>query len=105
MNKAIFLDRDGVTNREIGNYITSVDLFEMNPNLGEVLKEFKEKGYLLIIITNQGGIAKSMYTHEILADIHNKMNRSLTEQGILLDDIYYCPHHPDFSKCLCRKPD
>lgn len=104
MNKAVFLDRDGVINREIGNYVTSLADFEINPDVAEVLKEFKQKGYLLIVITNQGGIAKGMYTHETLSDIHEKMSKALALEGIQLDDIYYCPHHPDFTKCLCRKP-
>ena len=104
MNKAVFLDRDGVVNREIGNYITSLADFEINPDVIETLKEFKQKGYLLIVITNQGGIAKGMYTHQTLSEIHNKMEEAIAANGIELDDIYYCPHHPDFTNCLCRKP-
>lgn len=102
MQKAIFLDRDGIINKEIGRYVSSEADFELNPGVPEFLKEVQSKGYLLIVITNQGGIAKGQYSHETLAAVHAKMQSALPE--ILFTEIYYCPHHPDFGKCLCRKP-
>ncbi len=60
---------------------------------------------MVIVITNQGGIAKGLYTEDILEDIHEKMKTLLQNEGAKIDAIYYCPHHPDISgQCLCRKP-
>jgi len=103
-NKAIFLDRDGVINKEIDDYITSVDLFELNTGLIPFLKQRRDEGYIFIVITNQGAIEKGKLTKEELQRIHEKMTRELIAEGIELAAIYYCPHHSDLSNCLCRKP-
>ena len=104
MQKVIFLDRDGVLNKEIGEYITHADMFELNTGVSSALKILRKRGYQFIVITNQGGLAKGLYSHQTLTDIHNKMKSLLNADGVTLMDIYYCPHHPDFTKCLCRKP-
>ncbi|MBX2984344.1 MAG: HAD family hydrolase [Bacteroidia bacterium] len=104
MNKIIFLDRDGVLNIEKEHYISSVDDFEINPLIIPFLKKAIEKNFKLVVITNQGGIAKGLYTHETLHQIHHKMQSEFSVHGIRFDDIFYCPHHDDFGKCLCRKP-
>ncbi|MFW9818982.1 MAG: D-glycero-alpha-D-manno-heptose-1,7-bisphosphate 7-phosphatase, partial [Candidatus Thorarchaeota archaeon] len=65
-----------------------------------------QKMFLLIVITNQAGIARGFFTEETLKAIHNKMTNYLIQNGVELDDIYYCPHHPDFTgPCECRKPN
>lgn len=103
-NKAFFLDRDGVINRELGDYVTKLSDFEILPHAIQAMKKFQEAGYLLIIITNQAGIAKGLYSHETLNEIHNYLKKTLKKEGIKITEIYYCPHHPDFNgKCLCRK--
>jgi D,D-heptose 1,7-bisphosphate phosphatase len=103
-NKAIFLDRDGVINKEV-SYLSNPKNFEFIEGSIEALKILKEKGFLLIIITNQAGIARDFFTEETLKLIHDKMVKILKQNGIELDDIYYCPHHPDFTgPCDCRKP-
>ena len=103
-NKAIFLDRDGVINKEVG-YLSSPDKFDFIDGTIEALKTLKQKGFLLIIITNQAGIARGYYSVENLSNIHKKMNDILQQNEIILDGIYYCPHHPDFTgSCDCRKP-
>ena len=103
-NRAIFLDRDGVINKEV-NYLSNPDDFEFIEGSIEALKILKRKGYLLIVITNQAGIAKGFFTEETLKEIHDKMNRILRQYDIVLDDIFYCPHHPEFTgPCTCRKP-
>jgi len=103
--KAIFLDRDGVINKEI-SYISNPDDFEFIEGSIEALKILEEKNFLLIVITNQAGIARGYYTEEMLKKIHNKMTRILKQNNIVLDDIFYCPHHPDFTgPCDCRKPE
>jgi D-glycero-D-manno-heptose 1,7-bisphosphate phosphatase len=102
--KAIFLDRDGVLNRELGRYVCSVDEFEILPHIVNNLLKLRDAGYQLIVITNQGGIAKGLYTEKMLYDIHQKLKAELATYDVILTDIFYCPHHPDFGKCLCRKP-
>ena len=103
--KAIFLDRDGVINKEV-SYLSNPNDFEFIEGSIEALKILKQKGFLIIIITNQAGIARGFFTEDTLEAIHNKMIRILKQNNIELDDIYYCPHHPEFTgPCDCRKPN
>ena len=103
--KAIFLDRDGVINKEV-SYLSNPNDFEFIEGSIEALKILKQKGFLIIIITNQAGIARGFFTEETLEAIHSKMIRILKQNNIELDDIYYCPHHPEFTgPCDCRKPN
>jgi D-glycero-D-manno-heptose 1,7-bisphosphate phosphatase len=105
MNKAIFLDRDGVINRKGSSYyIFREEEFLFNKGVVEALKYFISKGYLLIIITNQGGISKKIFTVSHLEKVHKFMTDHLKAFGIEITDIFYCPHHPDNEKCRCRKP-
>jgi D-glycero-D-manno-heptose 1,7-bisphosphate phosphatase len=105
MNKAVFLDRDGVINRKGSSYyVFREEEFFLNKGVTDALSYFISKGYLLIIITNQGGIARGIYTATHLEKLHNYMIQKLRASGIEITDIYYCPHHPDISQCLCRKP-
>lgn len=104
-NKAIFLDRDGVLNHEINDYITKLEDFEILEYQIPPLKKLQDEGYLLIVITNQGGIAQNRYTEETLAEMHQRLKVKFEEQGALLTHAYYCPHHPTVSgDCNCRKP-
>ena len=105
MNKAVFLDRDGVINRKGKSYyIFREEEFIFNKGVFEALNYFQSKGYILIVITNQGGVAKGIYT----VSQHEKLNKmlidKLADQGIRITEIFYCPHHPDVSSCECRKP-
>ncbi|MBI1286354.1 MAG: HAD-IIIA family hydrolase [Flavobacteriales bacterium] len=104
MKKALFLDRDGVLNRERGEYTFELDDFEVLPDVSAALKEAKRKNYLLIVISNQGGIAKGIFSKERVEELHGKLSSELQKSNIDLDEIYYCPHHDDVGKCLCRKP-
>jgi D-glycero-D-manno-heptose 1,7-bisphosphate phosphatase len=105
MNKAIFLDRDGVINQKGSSYyIFRKEEFILNEGVTESLKYFASKGYLLIVITNQGGIAKGIFTVSQLDQLHGFMDQLLKTSGTVLTDIFYCPHHPSVSPCLCRKP-
>lgn len=104
-NKAIFLDRDGVINIEVG-YLSTPSDFEIIEGTIEALKILNEKGFLLIVVTNQAGIARGYYTEENLKDIHSKMKAVLKQHEMTLTDIFYCPHHPEFTgSCNCRKPN
>jgi D-glycero-D-manno-heptose 1,7-bisphosphate phosphatase len=103
--KAVFLDRDGVINKEV-SYLSNPKNFVFIEGSIEALKILKQKGFFLIVVTNQAGIARGYFTEETLKTIHNKMIKILKQHGIELDDIYYCPHHPDFTgPCDCRKPN
>lgn len=105
MNKAVFLDRDGVINLERGAYTFREEDFVILPDVKVALKALKSRGYLLIIITNQGGIAKGLYNHDTFNRLTRKMLEELNSEEQLITDVFYCPHHPDYSKCLCRKPE
>lgn len=105
MNKAVFLDRDGVINRKGGPYyIYRKEDFYLNNGVIAALNYFMIRGYLLIIITNQGGIAKGVFTENEMNELHEFMNDLLKIHGIKITAIYHCPHHPDISPCECRKP-
>lgn len=104
MNKAVFLDRDGVINRERGEYTFRVEDFEFLDGVEEALKTFGERGYLLIIISNQSGIAKGLYGIEDVEKINTHILKYFKARNIDITEIYYCPHHDDYGKCLCRKP-
>lgn len=105
-DSALFLDRDGVINIEIGDYITNELDFELNPEVYPIIKKANEKGWKVIVITNQGGIGKKLYTHEKLKLIHQKMYDLMSQNGCFIDDLFYCPHHPEHTgRCICRKPD
>jgi D-glycero-D-manno-heptose 1,7-bisphosphate phosphatase len=105
MQKAIFFDRDGVLNKEIGDYVCKIEDFEILPDAVDCIKLAKSLGFLAIVVTNQGGIVKKLYSAEELDTFHLKLQNACEENGTKIDDFYYCPHHPISSKCLCRKPD
>lgn len=105
MNKAIFLDRDGVLNKELGDYVCKLEDFNVLEHNFSSLKELQSRGYLLIVITNQGGLAKGWYSENILDEMHNHLRNTYLDQGIYFTEIYYCRHHPEYNgNCLCRKP-
>lgn len=104
MNKAIFLDRDGVINHDPGDYTTHISEFTILPTVMEALKRFQDKGYLLVLITNQGGIAKGIYSHEDVAEIHGYFLDECAKHDVQITEIYYSPHHDDFGASLTRKP-
>jgi D-glycero-D-manno-heptose 1,7-bisphosphate phosphatase len=103
--KAVFIDRDGVINREIGRYVTTIDDFVLNPGVLQGFKKLKEAGWLLIMITNQGGISKGLYSKEKVDCLHNLLIEQMARMQIKFDAIYICPHHDEIEKCLCRKPN
>ncbi len=104
MKRALFLDRDGVINHDPGDYTCSPADFEFNPGIFEFLRKAIQQDYLLIVVTNQGGIAKGLYNLETFNSINQKMLDGFAAQGIEVAEVYYCRHHPDYGQCLCRKP-
>ncbi len=103
-NKAIFLDRDGVINKEIG-YVYQVENFILTDDIIPSLKKLQAAGFLFIVVTNQSGIAKELYKHDDVTRVHARMLELMKENGIVISEIYYCPHHSDVEPCTCRKPD
>jgi D-glycero-D-manno-heptose 1,7-bisphosphate phosphatase len=104
MNKALFLDRDGVINHDPGDYTTSLEEFVVLPTVIPALKLAHQKGYLIIIVTNQAGIAKGLYNHEEVHKMHDKLQQACRKEGFEITHFYYSPHHPDYSQSLTRKP-
>jgi D-glycero-D-manno-heptose 1,7-bisphosphate phosphatase len=104
MKKAIFLDRDGVINHDPGDYTTSITEFTILPDVIPKLIQWSEQGYVIVVITNQGGIAKERYTLEDFYEIDDYMKSKFLEAGVNYLETYFCPHHDAISHCLCRKP-
>jgi D-glycero-D-manno-heptose 1,7-bisphosphate phosphatase len=102
MNKCVFLDRDGVINEERGTYTYKIDEFKIIPGVKEALTILHENDYLLIVITNQAGITRGLFTIEDMNNCHAYM---MGETDNLINKIYYASYHPDFSNSLLRKPD
>lgn len=111
--KAIFLDRDGTINKYVG-FLKNIEEFELIDGVGEAIKMINDSGYLAIVVTNQPVIARGEITYMELKEIHNKMETLLGMQGAYIDDLFFCPHHPDKGfegeikelkiNCECRKP-
>lgn len=102
MVRAVFLDRDGTIARNVP-YCSRPEDLELLPGVGEGIRLLNESGFVVVIITNQSGIARGYFTEETLAKIHQKMKDDLAKCGAHIDAIYYCPHHPN-DGCDCRKP-
>jgi D-glycero-D-manno-heptose 1,7-bisphosphate phosphatase len=101
---ALFLDRDGIINHDPGDYICKAEDWMLLKGILTVMQAYQARGYLLMVVTNQGGIALGRYQESDLDLIHRKMHAELGAHGIHLDAVYYCPHHPHVEPCLCRKP-
>jgi D-glycero-D-manno-heptose 1,7-bisphosphate phosphatase len=105
MNKVLFLDRDGVINKE-KNYLYRIEDFEFIDGVFDTCRYFQSKGYLLIVITNQAGIARKKYTENDFNLLTDWMILEFEKRDIKILKVYHCPHHPDFSgDCECRKPN
>ena len=103
--KAVLLDRDGVIVRERGEYNWLPEHAALLPHAKEALIQLHTLGIPVAVITNQGGIAKGLYSHEEVEAFHAKLREQLGEASGVLKAVYYCAHHGDFGECLCRKPE
>ena len=104
MKKALFLDRDGVINVE-KNYLYKQNDFEFVDGVFELCKHYQNLGYLIIIVTNQSGIAREYYSQEDFLKLTKWMISEFKKHDITISKVYFCPHHPDISgECNCRKP-
>lgn len=102
MNKAIFLDRDGTLNEDEG-YVHKVEDYKLLPGVIEALKLLKDK-FLFFIITNQSGVGRGYYELEDVHKFNEAMLEEFEKEGIKVEEIFICPHHPD-EDCDCRKPN
>lgn len=106
MNKqrGVFLDRDGVLNFDPG-YLANPRELKILPKVTEGLQKIKNLGFKTIIISNQSGVARKYFDLKKMWAIDTKLKKLINKNSVLLDDSFYCPHHPDFDKnCSCRKP-
>lgn len=99
----IILDRDGVINEDSDDYIKTPEEWIPIPGSLEAIATLNRAGHIVVVATNQSGIAHGLYTEAGLAQIHQRMQDALAEVGGHIDAIFYCPHHPD-AHCNCRKP-
>ena len=109
MRPAVFFDRDGTLNEELG-YVGEPERFHLYPFAAEAVRLVNERGWPAILITNQAGVGRGLYTEADVERIHALLAESLAAGGARLDAIYYCPHHPTKGVgayrvvCDCRKP-
>lgn len=110
LRPALFLDRDGVINDDVG-YLHRIDQFRFLPGVLDACKQMHDAGYVLVVVTNQSGIARGYYTEAHFQQVTRWMVRQFAQAGAPLAGVYFCPHHPDFvaaghgEPCLCRKPE
>lgn len=105
MKKVVFLDRDGVVNKELGDYVFSIENFELNDGLADALKYWSNQGFSFAIITNQGGISKLRYSKQDVNQLNKFLMDWFKQRDLNLLEIVYCPHHDSIEACICRKPD
>lgn len=109
-NKAVFLDRDGTINEEMG-YINHLSRFRIFPFTAKAIALLRENGYKVIVVTNQAGVARGYFTEERVREVHLFLQNRLSKENAQIDKIYYCPHHPTEGNgkyrktCICRKPN
>lgn len=102
--RAVFLDRDG-TLIEDGIYVSDPDRVVLLPGVVDALRQLRDAGFALVVVTNQSGIARGLYNERDYHAVAERLDALLAEAGSPVDETMYCPHHPDFgSPCECRKP-
>lgn len=110
MKIAVFLDRDGVINREV-DVLKSISQLRLLPNVAQAINKINKLGFLVVIITNQPVIARGWLTENQVDEIHAVLIKRLGEKKAKIDAVYYCPHHPNANlkkyrtECSCRKPN
>lgn len=109
MNRAVFLDRDGTVNVEVG-YLNDLDRLQLIPGAGMAIRKLNEAGLKVVLVTNQSGVARGYFPESFIHHTHALLKKMLGQEGARLDAIYYCPHHPKAgnlhytTECDCRKP-
>lgn len=106
---AVFLDRDGTINEDVG-YLTDVAALRIYPFAPDAIRLLRRAGFAILVVTNQGGIARGLMTAAFVEETHRRMAERLDRAGAHVDDWFYCPHHPEAvvpglsTPCACRKP-
>ena len=100
--KCAFLDRDGVINQDKG-YISKVSDFKIYPGVGKAISLLNKRNYLVIIVTNQSGIGRGLIKIKELENLHNYLRKKIKKDRAKIDDIFYCPFHPEFGKGKYKK--
>ena len=109
-DSAIFLDRDGTINEEVG-YLDSLEKLKIYPNSPQAIRLINESGMKAVVITNQSGVARGYFNENFVRTVHLRINEILQRKGAYIDRFYYCPHHPTEGRetylrsCNCRKPN
>ncbi|MBI5442816.1 MAG: HAD family hydrolase [Deltaproteobacteria bacterium] len=104
VRRAVFLDRDGTLNREVG-YLRTLAELELLPGVSRALLRLGEAGFLRLVVTNQSGIARGYFDRAFVEETHEELRRRLREEGADVEEFLVCPHHPDHTgPCGCRKP-
>lgn len=104
MNKACFLDRDGVVNEEV-DYLWEPEKVLIVPGTAAALRKLNAHGFMTIVVTNQAGVARGYYGEKDIHAVHRRIRELLAIEGARIDDFFYCPHHEKFTgECSCRKP-
>ena len=110
MNKAVFLDRDGVITKEPPHYAHKIDQLELIAKSAEAIRLLNESGYKVVVISNQSGVARGYYQEKDIEIYNRAMKKKLEEENAYIDAIYYCPHYSKATikkykiDCDCRKP-
>ena len=110
LKPAAFFDRDGVINRDHG-YVGSPDRFELVEGAARAIRLCRDAGYLVFVVTNQAGVAQGYFEEDDVKALHDHMRALLAASGVRIDDVRYCPHHPEAKRsayrqvCSCRKPE
>lgn len=106
---AVFLDRDGTINEQMG-YINHINRFVLLPGVGQAISRLNEHDVPVVVVTNQSGLARGYFPASLLDKVHHKMEQQLAAEGAHIDGLYICPHHPEAKEekyrkvCNCRKP-
>lgn len=106
---AVFLDRDGTINEEVG-YVDRLEKLTLIPGAAGAIRLLNRRGIKAVVVTNQSGVARGFFDESFVAALHDRLKGLLGEQGAFLDGVYYCPHHPREGRgpylrtCECRKP-
>ncbi len=104
LRPAVFLDRDGTINVEV-NYLHQVDDLDLIDGVPSAIRVLNQAGFVVIVVTNQAGIARGLYDESAMHALHAHLKALLAEHGAYIDAFRFCPHHPDFTgPCRCRKP-
>ena len=109
MKKAVFLDRDGTVNEEVG-YMRDLAMLTLIPGVGKAIKQLNDAGFLVVLVTNQSGVARGYFPESLVDAAHARLDELLIKDGARIDAVYYCPHHPTAGTtihtraCACRKP-